>query len=66
MGCYFKEQAARLIQDLKKGCINIDDVAKGLECVYGAGVLDAPLYTKEQKNDMYNNIKNMYKLPCSS
>jgi hypothetical protein len=66
MECYFKEQAERLLQDLSTGAISIDDVARGLECTYAAGVLDAPLYTKEQKNSMYNNIKNMYKLPCSS
>jgi len=59
---YWEEQADKLIRDLQSGAINRDVIAMGLECTYCAGVIDATLFTQEQKKDMYDTLKKVYDL----
>ena len=59
---YWKQQADKLITDLESGKINSNDIARGLECTYCAGVIDAALFNEEQKKDMYEALKEAYGL----
>ena len=61
MMMHFNSQAESLIKGIQEQQLSVDDVAKGLMCLYTAGVVDAVLYSETEKKEMYNTIKQIYK-----
>jgi hypothetical protein len=59
---YFKAQAKDLIKNIKEGAVTQEDIEKGLEALYSAGIIDAGQYTLEQKQAMLGSIQNLYQL----